>query len=88
MKHDAYPSSVKTESEKRNIRKRSKSFRLEQCNNEDKLYFIFTDDHEDNVTHEKEVVYKPEEQERVFNQYHINKKGDYYFTYKQGLINL
>lgn len=73
MKHDAYPPSVKAENEKRNIRKRAKSFRLEQLDGEDKLHFIFTD--EENVTHEKEVVYKPDDQRRVFNQYHVNKKG-------------
>ncbi|CAC5373227.1 unnamed protein product [Mytilus coruscus] len=75
LKYEAYPPEVNSDREKRNIRKRAKSFRLEQLPSGDKLYFIYTYSDEENTQHTKEVIYKIEDQQRAFDEFHINSKG-------------
>ena len=73
MRYETYPKYVVSEHEKRNIRKRSKSFRLQGCAEGDKLFFVYSDDGQ--VKQEKEVIYTHEDQQRVFDEFHINEKG-------------
>lgn len=75
LKYEAYPPEVNSDREKRNIRKRAKSFRLEQLPSGDKLYFTYTYPDEENTQHTKEVIYKTEDQKRAFDEFHINSKG-------------
>lgn len=79
MKTGKYPPGI-PESEKRNLRKRSKSFQI--C--DDRLYFIPSDVKKDedcgiedpeNITNKRLVLYTMEERIKAINEAHVDAKG-------------